>query len=375
MKNPLNIYVDCIVFKLQRVGGISVYFSEIIQRLLSSEFNVTYIEQEHVSLNLIRKELPIPTNKILIEKTVIPKLLRYLPINIKLKQRSIVHSSYYRISSDVNAVNIVTVHDFNYEYYRKGFAKYIHSLQKRNAINKADGIICISENTKRDLLKFNAGIDSDKITVIYHGASKAFYPINKSTINIADNFIDRIINDKYILFVGGRLYYKNFNLSIDVVARLENCMLVIVGGGPATKDELSNLDEKLKNRYILIDSVSTENLNTLYNYAFCMLYPSRYEGFGIPILEAMQAGCPVVSTKESSIPEVAGNAGLLVDDICSEAFLDKILRLENVSYRASIISAGLQQAKKFTWDKTYHETIRFYCDVFNKKFGEVISVH
>jgi mannosyltransferase len=106
----------------------------------------------------------------------------------------------------------------------------------------------------------------------------------------------------------------------------------------------------------------------LYNYAWCLLYPSAYEGFGFPPAEAMKAGCPVVATNATSMPEVVGQAGLLTDIITADAFTKKILQLENRDYRQQIITAGLTQAQLFTWEKSVRETIRFYKDCWNNKF-------
>jgi glycosyltransferase involved in cell wall biosynthesis len=372
LKKILDIYVDGIIFNLQKVGGISIYMSELIRRLISSEYDVKCIEQKYVNDNFIRHKLQVPAHKTIVESSFIAKLSRYLPINIKLRNHSIIHSSYYRICNNAYAANIVTVYDFNYEYgfVRRGFRKYIHCLQKKNAVEKADGVICISESTKHDLLQLYKQIDPDKIKVIHLAASEEFFNIPLVNSLVCEEYrFKNILEKNYVLFVGARTHHKNFNICVDTLVKLPKYDLVIVGGC-LTAEEIRMLDLKLPSKYHALFNVSAFDLNYLYNNAFCLLYPSSYEGFGIPVLEAMQAGCPVVSTNISSIPEVAGTAGLLVDNICPEAFVEKIISLEEASYRDKVINAGFEQAKKFSWDKTYQETVEFYHEVFNNKFGE-----
>ncbi len=367
----MKIYIDNIVFNLQKVGGISVYFSELINRLLASEFDVGFLEQKLTHSNILRNKLPIQKCMIIFERNVPVRLRSYFPIRLKLREKAIVHSSYYRTCYNNNAVNIVTVHDFNYEFYRHGIPKYVHSYIKGKSILNADGLICISNSTKKDLLNLYKDIDPLKIKVIYHGANQLFAPLDCSKIeDVNSDIVTAAKCEKLILYVGARVHHKNFNLAVETLSLLTDFKLIIVGSTTLSDSETSILNKNIGGRYTYFGNATVSELNYLYNKAFCLLYPSSYEGFGIPVLEAMQAGCPVVSTNCSSIPEVAGNAGLLVDTICPAAFVEKIHSLEDPAYRDKVINAGFEQAKKFSWDKTYRETIAFYHEVFNNKFGE-----
>jgi glycosyltransferase involved in cell wall biosynthesis len=366
----MEIYFDNIVFDLQKAGGISVYFYEIIKRVLDAGYDLKFIEQGASSDNIFRKKLPIPDDRIIREKYIPVKLRRYLPIQVPIGSNSIIHSSYYRISAQEDIVKIVSVYDFSYEHFRQGLARFVHRLQKESAINNADGIICISENTKNDLLQFHGKIAADKIRVIHLAASNAFHRFkDQEESELLNAVSDHIIKHKYILFVGFRKHYKNFSIAVEVLKKLNSYKLVIVGGGLLSKDELIMLDNELPGRYIYLGNIGINELNILYNCAFCLLYPSSYEGFGIPILEAMQAGCPAVTTDRSSIPEVCGTAGLMVNRIDSSEFTKKIIELENISFRRKIVEAGLKQSHKFSWDKVFNETIEFYKEVYERKTG------
>ena len=361
------VYLDNIIFSLQRAGGISVYWFELVNRLASSTDRLVAFEHGATANNLFSNKL---TNDIAIrrERKLLPdKVVRYLPLKACLEEPSIFHSSYYRISIQKNVANIVTVYDFIYERFRRGLSRIVHSWQKRFVLNLADGIICISESTKKDLLSYFPELGKKDIKVIYLGVSDAFRVLSGTTA--VDRKIREIISTKYVVFVGARTAYKNFDVAVDVVSGMTDCRLLIVGGGELSYREISRLKEKLADRFWHCQSVDYTLLNIFYNNAFCLLYPSGYEGFGIPIIEAMSAGCPVVAVNVSSIPEACGHAGLLVNKPNSGDLIEKIKMLENASFRKEMIRKGRKDAGRFSWDECHLQTKEFYNKVFQEKFG------
>ena len=361
------IYLDNIIFSLQKAGGISVYWIELTQRLVDSTNRLVIFENGTIK-NDINKRL-INHLSIRRERKLFPgKIKRYLPLQARLEEPSVFHSSYYRISNQRNVANIVTAYDFIYERFRRGLPKLLHSWQKRFALRRADGIICISESTKMDLLHWFPELRKKNIRVIYLGVSEAFQAL--SDTHVDDGKIKEILSTKYIVFVGARTAaYKNFDIAVDVVGKLADYKLLIVGGGELSSNELSKLKEKLSGRYWHYPGIDETLLNIFYNNAICLLYPSSCEGFGIPIIEAMSSGCPVVAMNVTSIPETCGHAGLLVDKPASDNFIKKIRMLENESFRKEIILKGLKRASRFSWDKCHNQTKEFYQNVFHEKFG------
>lgn len=363
----MKIYLDNIIFSHQKVGGISTYFYELEKRIISNDLDAYFIEEPGVEQNLLRERLGL-TNNVIKRKFCLPPVLsRHLPLRVGKPCGALFHSSYYRSCFQNGIAQITTVYDFNYERFRKGLPGLLHMLQKRIAIRNSDGVICISENTKKDLLHLTGAEDSWRIKVIYLAAGEDFYKCN----GIAESKIlhEASSYKPYILFVGSRGNHNNFKVVIETFERLLGYKLVIVGGKPLSTVELTRLESALPGRYVHFRGIDNTVLNGLYNMAFCLLYPSRYEGFGIPVLEAMQAGCPVITTNQSSLPEVCGDAGLVVQEITADAIRSEIKNLENELFREEIIQRGFKQAKKFSWDRTFKETVQFYEQVFNAKFG------
>lgn len=269
---------------------------------------------------------------------------------------------------------IVTVHDLTPLVFPDAFPKGIKGaikweIQKR-ALAKADAIIADSEASKNDILKF-INIDSSKINVVYLAAGEEFKKLEIS--NGRREFLKNKykLPEKFILYVGDATWNKNLPRLVKA-AEDANVHLVMVGSALSSKDyDLKNpWNKDIKEiqdfandnpSIILTGFVQTEELVELYNIAQIFIMPSIYEGFGLPILEAMQCGCPVITTKSGSIPEVAGSAAFYVDPYDTINISSGIKEvIGNNSLRKELSRKGFFQAKKFSWDSTVTSTVKIY---------------
>ncbi len=355
----MNIFIDDLIFSLQQAGGISVYWSELMKRMNELDIVNDYTcISTPTNKNILSKKIDWGKN-IIGEPNFPITLKRFLPLQHKLAANCIFHSSYLRWSNQKNVANIVTIHDLAPEHVMiGGKGKYLRQWQQRKAIEHADGILCVSNTVKNDLLNYYRFLDEQKVKVVYHGVSEHFFSLKKQSTK-----------EPFILFVGHRSGYKNFNLAVNIVSTLPNIRLVIVGGKFLSEQEQSLLNTKLDNRYEYKSLISVEALNELYNDAFCLLYPSSFEGFGLPIVEAMKVGCPVVTSNKAAIPEIAGDGSLLVDDLSVKGFVAAIELLKEYNFREQLIEKGKQQANRFCWNRCFEETMDFYNTIWNNKFG------
>lgn len=351
----MNKYFDNIIYFLQNSGGGSVYWGEIT-KVYKSKTDAFFIQPDLHSDNIVYKNMEF-TN-IIYEKYISLKVLRYLPCNIKIEQGSIFHSSYYRYSNQNAVKNIVTVHDFTTEHYSKGLSRLIHHKQKSSAIKNSVGIICISEKTKKDLLEFYPEyINQKKIEVIYNGVSEDFYhEKNCSKVKINFSLNEEV---KYLLYIGHRTMYKNFNFAIELINYLPKNYKLLIVGNPLSMNEIKLL-YKIQNKFVFLGNLSNKDLNMIYNIVECLIYPSSYEGFGIPLIEAFKCGCPVVAQNLEVFKEISGNAALLVEGLDIKAFKSKILELKKEKFRNELIQLGFKQAKNFSWNKCSTQVNDFY---------------
>ena len=327
---------DGIIFSLQRTGGISVLFSEIIARLPAESYRlVGFREAPPDALGASRYESRAPR-----------MMERYRRADIGAA--ALFHSTYYRLPRVPGPRIVTTVYDFVYERFASFPRRMVHSTQKRRAIAGSHRLICISESTRRDLLEFEGSQYEDRCVVVPLAASEGFTPA------------PHIIPCPQVLFVGARGGYKNFQSVVHAMGPLRELTLVCVGGGAFTAVERDLLERTIPGRYASRGYLSTAELNAEYNRSLCLAYPSLYEGFGIPVLEAMRAGCPVIAVAASSIPEVAGDAAVLLETGDPDAIRAAIKGLMQTEDRAALVRRGHARAAGFSWERTYQRTLQVY---------------
>lgn len=267
---------------------------------------------------------------------------------------------------------VVTVHDLtplvfpnDFPIGIKGFLKW--QLQKFN-LKQVDAIITDSESSQKDIARI-CGISEKKIHVVYLAAGERFKQIGKHQLESIKKKYN--LPEKFVLYVGDATPNKNLPRFLQAIEKLQ-IPLIMVGKSladrsinkenPWNKDLVTVQHMNENNPLIkLVGFVADDELVALYNLATVFVMPSLYEGFGLPILEAMASGCPVVCSNAGSLKEVAGDAACFVDPYDSSAIavgIDKVYK--DVSLQKELTAKGLEHVKKFTWKKTGEETVDIY---------------
>ncbi|MGV3461649.1 MAG: glycosyltransferase family 4 protein [Flavobacterium sp.] len=355
----MNLYFDNIIFSHVKNGGVSNYWYNLINYInAETDANVSFFEGSDAKLNFHRRKLELSPEKIITTKS--NTISRLFPINYAIaEENAIFHSSYYRDVKSNRGKEVTTIHDFTHNFYASAHKKRLHNFFKYSSTRRADGIICISQSTYNDLKKFVTLKKNQKVEIIYNGVSNAYHPVEKGVSQTATLQGLYGLNEKYLLYVGGRISYKNFYLAIDILKKLPDHRLYVVGSA-LSKSEEKYVGINTLQRIRVFKNPEDSLLNLLYNYATALIYPSLYEGFGIPVIEAMKAGCPVLALNRSSIPEIANGAALLYDNPDGNDFLRGICLLENKDFRDDLIGRGLENSQKFSWHKCASETYSFY---------------
>lgn len=365
----MKILYDHQIFTWQKYGGISRYFYEIIRGIdgiqdISYEVPLFVSNNHYISDKKYIKYVDLLSNIHFKGKNRMFKLLNKTNTIFKLKHHNfdIFHPTYYDpyfLKYLNNKPFVLTVHDMIHEKFSEMFSPFDKTTkQKRLLVEKAAKIIAVSQNTKKDLMEI-FGIDGTKIEVVYHGNS--MFP----QLNIPFGYE---LPQKYLLFVGNRFIYKNFNRFITSMAELlkkdRELFVVCVGGGKFTNNEIEQFKELGISKQVLQYNVNDDVIANFYKNAIAFIFPSLYEGFGIPLLEAFACGCPVVCSNGSSLPEVADDAAYYFDPYNEESIKDAVLRILNdKDLRQELIAKGQRRLKQFSWQRTVEETIKIYKSV------------
>lgn len=360
----MKIGIDVRTLMNARPSGVSEYTLNLVREMLrldtENEYRLFYNcfgdcrhlpEFRQANVKIIKYDYPNKVFNYLLAKIFNwPKIDRELGIDVWFMP----HLNFIGLSGRTRS--IITVHDLSFLKYPEFFSarkNFWHKMVNvKKLLHKFDVIAAVSENTRRDIVEL-CDVSPDKIKVIYSGVGNEYTNLSKSQIQNKYN-----LPDKFILYLGTIEPRKNVDGIIRAFGALRDYKLVIAGekGWKSKNIYQEWKNSEFKDDIMFLGYVDREDKPYLYNLASVFVYPSFYEGFGLPPLEAMACGCPVVAGYSSSLPEVAGDAALMVDpyninDIARA--LEAILTDEEL--KNSLIERGLKQAKKFSWDKAARE--------------------
>lgn len=362
----MRIAFDYQVFLFQEYGGISRYYS----RLASSLNRLEGVEARifaplHINAYLADLPAGIVKGKDVRHWRKSKKLFRAINvagsrIRLGLYRPSIVHETYYSQKSVApKAVPlVVTVYDMIHERFSDRFPqKDRTSLLKRVAVERADHVICISNSTRNDLVEYFQ-IPDEKISVVHIGFEAFRAQEDREGLQTDGK--------PYFLYVGQRSVYKNFQNFIRAFAASpelkRNYNVVCFGGGGFSEDERKIFAAlKIAESQVIQTGGDDDALARCYKDAFAFVYPSLYEGFGIPPLEAMSLDCPVICSDTSSIPEVTGQAAEYFDPTSIDSIREGLERMATSPIRRNeLVSLGRERYPMFTWPRCAKETLAIY---------------
>lgn len=343
----LRVEVDGIIFALQNIGGISIYHSELLKSAgpdvaylvglpRGSKINAKLLTQDNGAEVPRFAQRHYPTRSL--------ERIRRYHTDVSFDAQ-VVHTSYYRCPARRQVPLVVTAHDFIVEAFGpRSLRQHLHVIQKRKALSRATQIIAISESTRDDLERLHGPRIAEKVTVVHNGASDAFHPLPG---------VQRTFSS---LFVGSRASYKGFEIAVDIAAKMAEMRLTIVGGGPLSSSEQNLLETRLPGRFEHLGFLSQAKLVTAYNRASFLLYPSSYEGFGIPPIEAARCGCIPVVFHTSSLPEVVSTTETIFPLNATASDIAAALSAFSTGELEQLRERGIAFSEQFTWRKCATET-------------------
>jgi glycosyltransferase involved in cell wall biosynthesis len=360
-------------------GGIGVYTHQIVKNLgkMDKENNYHLIHYLKNNLDIYSRnnEIVIPKNRF-VRGWGSYMFWRHftLPQELKKYNLDVVHDPYELGPFTFNQPfrKVITVHDLTPLLFPNLFKRgdvMLHRLLLKKTISKADKIITVSYNSQRDIMEY-LNVPEEDIEVIYNGKDENFRPLNSRQLaEIKEKYR---LPHRFILSVGGLHPIKNIPRLLEAyyLARKDGLehKLVMVGGAVDRAGEIFHIITTLglEDHVIFTGVVSDDDLVGLYNAADLFLYPCLYAGFGLPPLEAMACGTPVITSCSSSLPEIVGDAAKLINPYDPEKLASAINRvLSDDGTMKELIKKGLKRAERFNWRKTAWKTLKVYNEVYN----------
>lgn len=367
---------------LKNKSGIGIYTYELSKRLQQyKDIKFTGHIFNFINRNDISKDL----DGIDIEKNICSlfpygvyrRIWHYIPIKYNWLFRDnadIYHFFNFIVPPRIKGKVITTIHDMTYELYPETMDKRNLKRIKNDiqySVDRSDKIITVSESSKNDIIKF-LNVDESKIEIVYNGVD--YEKFNKYYTEDIKLIVRNKYNlpQNYILYMGTLEPRKNIDSIIEAFALIkkqkdfDNIKLVIAGKKGWLFEDIFNLVDKLnlKDHVIFTDYVDETDKPIIYNMAKLFVFPSLYEGFGIPVLEAMASSVPVIASNVSSLPEVAGNAAILVNPKDIEGIAKNIIKiLSDDDLKNELVRKGHIQAQKFTWEASAEKLYNIYKEI------------
>lgn len=379
-----QILYDHQIFSQQTHGGISRYFAELTQGIsrlpgCTVDFNFCFTNNEHLLEGQMRQRFRREDSRASIQNPWLQRWERRARLQgirwrLDLRRRikrfgsrfDIFHPTYYDpyfLDLTGDRPFVLTVYDMIHEKFPNRFPPNDPVREwKRLLAHKADSVIAISANTKKDLVSFT-NVPAEKVRVIYLASSIEKAPRRPPPPGLPE---------KYLLFLGKREGYKNFNLFAAaagaVLERFKDLSLVCAGGGPLQSTEMRPFEQSGTAARVHHRHVSEAELPPLYTNAVAFVYPSLYEGFGLPVLEAFACDCPVAASCTGSIPEIAGDAVMYFEPDDPKSIFEAISRLvDSPSLRDTLRQKGANRNSQFSWRKTITETTTLYAETLENR--------
>lgn len=375
---PFKLLIDDEIFFWQKFGGVSRVFTELLKRIKNNPqveliFKCLYTENEYVlnqhwnSLPPVLRRFHFPGKGKMVRSLAGAYSQARVKKALSRKGEEIVFhptfiSDYYLpLLGDPAKKLVYTVHDLIHEKFPQNELYRKQAGIKLKNIRRADRIITVSEATKQELLSFYPFVDEAKVVVIHLADS---LPIATAPING--------LPVQYILHTGGRAGYKNFEVLLNAFGRVVNqhpeMELVCTGGGTFSRVEKEIIYSLGIRRKVHIYKLTDRQLRQAYAHAKLFVFPSKYEGFGLPVLEAFHSRTPCVLSNIPVLREVAGDAAIYFDPEDTNELAGKIQEmLMNDHLRLKVANAGMERAEQFSWDRCYLETLAVYQSLITSK--------
>jgi len=371
----MKLVVDGLIYEKETQGGISRVFNEVLPRMCDMD--------PSLAVNVFTKQGRVrqapPAHRQIVHR-VIPRVESYLrPQRVwtqSLRESgqgllrrwsmgsgkgALWHSTFYSLPGRWDGRQVVTFHDLGFQRLTHLFNQPDHDKhreQMRRCLWEADIVIAVSEATSRDIQDFY-GIDDKKIRVVPLGCSSSFHVLDESA-----RPWPAPKERPFLLYVGHRMCYKNFGVLLEAYGgwrQRKDVDLVVVGGKKWSAEERQQLARFAIAEHVhAVGPVDDVTLARLYNQAVAYVCPSLYEGFGIPLLEAMACGCPVVSSRIPSSRELAGDCAVYFEPTAVDGLVAALDTAVSAGRKSPRIAQGLQRAREYSWDATARLTLAAY---------------